>query len=338
MRSIASVISRRPSNIAWLAHVPVGSFAVVIGLSSFTITFREVERVFGFAGNSAEIIALLAVLSFIIAAGLYLGKMLGHWSQVRCEFADPAEIQLFPTVTIALLLLALVIRPYVNAITVVLWPAAATLHLVLVIVIVKRWMLDTFEIEMFNPVWMLSVGGYLVAAMTGVRLGFVEVAWFFLSLGLVMWMIMFTIAIHRLTFCDRLPAALTPSLFILMAPPSVAFLAYLQLGDGRLDVLARVLFFTALFLAGILASLAPVFVRLSFSLGWWAFTFPSAALTMAALRYHDIVANGLSLTLASVILAIAVLLFIVTCWRTVGWLLSITLFSRRGISRSGLTP
>lgn len=329
LRSFPSAIQPCVSEAFWLERVPVGAFAIVVGISSFAITFREVERVFGFSGHIAEGVALLAGLSFVVMAGLYLVKMLWHWPQVRRDFLDPMEMQLFPLITTALLLLALVISPYGPAGAVMLWSVAATLHLVLVIAIAKRWILDTFEIRTFSPAWILSVGGNLVAAMTGARLGFVEVAWFFLSSGLMLWGVMFTIVVYRLIFHDRLPASLTPSLFILITPPSVAFLAYLQLGDGRLDVLARVLFFTALFLAGILASLAPVFVRLRFSLGWWAFTFPSAALTMAALRYHDIVANGLSLTLASVILGIAVLLFIATCWRTVGWLLSITLRSRR---------
>lgn len=329
MRSIAAAISLRLSEAGWLAGVPVGAFAVVIGLSSFAIMFREVERILGFAGGLAEVVALLAGLSFMIVAGLYLGKMLGYWSQVRREFADPAELQLFPMVTIALLLLALVISPYSGTVTVVMWSVAATLHLVLVIAIVKRWIFDTFEIGTFSPAWILSVGGNLVVAMAGARLGFVEVAWFFFSSGLMMWLIMFTIVIQRLIFHDSLPTTLTPSLFILMTPPSVAFLAYLQLGDGRLDVLARTLFSTALLLAGILASLAPVFLRVRFSLGWWAFTFPSSALTMAALRYHEIVTNSLSLMLAGVILGIAVVLFVATCWRTAVWLQYLVLISRQ---------
>ncbi|GHA88079.1 SLAC1 anion channel family protein [Modicisalibacter luteus] len=322
MRSIVFAIAQRVSQIAWLTHVPINSFAVAIGLSSFTITFREVERAFGFAGIIAEAIALLAVLSFMFAAGLYLGKTLMHWSQVRREFSDPAEMQLFAMVTIALLLLALVIRPYGGAVTFIIWSVAALSHLALVIVIVRGWILNAFETRTFSPAWMLSVGGILVASMTGARLGFVEVAWFFLSSGLMMWIIMFTIAIHRLTFHERIQTSLTPSLFLLMTPPSAAFLAYLQLNGDQLDVLARVLFFTALFLAGILASLAPVLLRVGFSLGCWAFTFPSAALTIATLRYHGLVANSLSLALASVILSIAILLFVATCWRTIGWLLS----------------
>lgn len=329
LRSSPSAIHSHVPGVSWLACVPIRAFAIVVGMSSFAITFREVERVFGFAGHIAEGIALLAGLSFVVMAGLYLVKMLWHWPQVRREFLDPMEMQLFPLITTALLLLALVVRPYGSVGAVILWSVSAALHLVLVIAIARRWILGTFEIGTFSPAWILSVGGNLVAAMTGARLGFVEVAWFFLSSGLMMWGVLFTILIYRLIFYDRLPESLTPSLFILMTPPSAAFLAYLQLGDGRLDVLARVLFFTALFLAGILASLAPVLARVSFSLGWWTCTFPSAALTMAALRYHDIVANGLSLTLASVILGIAVLLFVSTCWRTVGWLLSFIISSRR---------
>jgi tellurite resistance protein len=312
-----------------LARFPVGSFAIVAGLCSFTMAFREVDRVLGFAGPVADGLALLAGAGFLVVAGLYLGKVFAGWTHVCAEFADPVAMQFFPTLTISLLLLPLVISPYQPTLAIPFWLVAAAAHLVLMIAMVRRWILETFRVGAFSPVWLLSVGGNLVAAMTGVQLGFVELSWFFLSTGLVTCGAMFTVAIYRLIFHDRIPVALAPSLFIFMTPPSAAFLAYMQLGDGQLDVLARTLFFSALFIAAILVSLTPVFMRAGFSLGWWACTFPSAALTMAVLRYHEIVSSGSSLLLALVILSIAVLLFIATGLRTAGWLLSLLLAEPR---------
>lgn len=306
-----------------LERMPVGAFTVAIGTSSFALVFREVERQFGVGGAVGEIIAAIATLCFLSLTILYVVKTVRYGSRVRQEFAGPVTMQYFPMATIAFLLLPVMAMPYSERVAMWLWGLAAPMHLLLVIAIVRRWILDTFEIQTFSPIWFMSAVGNLVAAMTGASLGFVESAWFFLSSGLVMWMAMFTIALYRLIFHDRIPPPLTPSLFILMTPPSAAFLAYMELGEGSLDVLGRALFFTALFLAAVLVSLGPVFARLSFSIGWWAFTFPSAALSMATLRYHAIVGSDLSLALGWVVTCVAVFLFVVTCWHSVGWLLAV---------------
>lgn len=191
--------------------------------------------------------------------------------------------------------------------------------------------MHSFRIGMFSPVWFLSVGGTLVAAMTGVRLGLIELSWFFFSAGLVTCGAMFTIAMYRLIFHDRVSTALAPSLFILLTPPSAGFLAYIRLAEGQLDVLSRTLFFSAVFVAFVLASLTPVFLRSEFSLGWWAYTFPSAALTMAVLHYHELMSTTLSFILVAAVLPVACLLIFATCMRTAGWLFHLL---RAGLHRT----
>lgn len=306
---------------SWIVRLRVGTFAIVAGLSSFALVFREAQSVLGLGGPIVNGLAPLAVFTFLVVSGLYTAKILLGWAQVRAEFSDPVTMQFFPTLTISALMLPLVVQPYVPALTTPVWLLAAGAHLALMISMVRCWIVDTFRVGTFSPVWFLSVGGNLVAAMTGAQLGFSEPAWFFLTTGLLTCGAMFAIAMYRLIFHDRIPDTLAPSLFILMTPPSAAFLAYMHLGDGQLDVLARLLFFSALFVAAVLVSLAPVFLRVRFSLGWWACTFPSGALAMAALRYYQAMQSNASLILALVILAVAVFLFSATCWRSVVWLL-----------------
>jgi tellurite resistance protein len=304
-----------------LACFPVGSFAVVAGLCSFAIALREVERVFGFGGALAMALTLLACAGFLVAGSLYLGKLFTGWAEVRAEFAHPNTMQAFPTLTISLLLMPLVAGPYQPALTAPWWLTAAFAHLILMIAMVRRWILQTRSAVTFSPVWFLSVGGNLVAAMSGARLGFTGLSWFFLSIGLLTCGAMFIIAMYRFIFHDPTPEVLSPSLFILLTPPSAGFLAYMQLEGGQLDLLARMLFFLAVFIAAVLVSLAPVLMRTTFSLGWWACTFPSGALMMAVLRYHETVSSEWSLLLVLAVLPLAAMLFVSTCMRTVGWLL-----------------
>jgi tellurite resistance protein len=208
--------------ISRLARFPVGSFAVVVGLCGSALALREVERVLGFAGAATGALAFLAWAGFLVVSGLYLGKLFSGWAHVRAEFRDPVTMQSFPTLTISLLLVPLVVSPYQPSLSAPLWLVAAVAHLFLMIAMFRSWILQTLPAGAFSPVWVLSVGGNLVAAMGGARLGFIDLSWFFLSIGLLTCGALFIIAMYRFIFHDPFPA-LTPSLFILLPPRRLAF-------------------------------------------------------------------------------------------------------------------
>lgn len=79
---------------------------------------------------------------------------------------------------------------------------------------------------------------------------------------------------------------LQPTLFILIAPPAVGFIAYVELVGG-LDAFARVLYYTGLFLTVLLLTQLPRLARLNFYLSWWAYSFPLAAITIATLMMYQ---------------------------------------------------
>jgi tellurite resistance protein len=62
----------------------------------------------------------------------------------------------------------------------------------------------------------------------------------------------------------------------------VGFISYVKL-VGAVDGFARVLFYVALFTALLLVALYKKFYRLKFYLSWWAYSFPTAALTIAGI-------------------------------------------------------
>ena len=111
----------------------------------------------------------------------------------------------------------------------------------------------------------------------------------FFSIGLLFWLVLFTIIVYRMIFHHPLPDKLLPTLFILIAPPAVGFVSYLKLAGG-LDGFARVLYFSALFLTLLLFLQIPRFLRLPFYLSWWAYSFPLAAMTVATLLMHSLTA------------------------------------------------
>jgi tellurite resistance protein len=112
-----------------------------------------------------------------------------------------------------------------------------------------------------------------------------------------------------------------PTLAILMAPPAVAFLAYLRLA-GALDGAAHVLFAGALAFAALVIAHARDIARAPFGVPWWALSFPSAGLTLATMAYGERIGSAAvvhaGLALWAVLLALIAFLLVRTTVALVG--------------------
>lgn len=122
-----------------------------------------------------------------------------------------------------------------------------------------------------------TVATGLVGADSTAAIGLPAVGWALFGIGAFFTAVMTTLLILRLAVGPSLPGPLVPTMAILLAPPAVAAIAWFGLvghHDGPIaEALAGV---TVLFFLGQVA-LFGRYRRLSFSLGFWSFTFPLAA-------------------------------------------------------------
>lgn len=266
-----------------LEHFPIAIFSMVMGISGLTLVWLKAHTVLGLPVIVGEGLRGVASILFIILLGVYGLKALRHPQSVVMEMRHPVRINFFSTISISLLLLATAYVEAAPEVALWLWGVGAVLHLSLTLAIFSSWLHHThYAIQHANPAWFIPVVGNIIVPIAGIRLASPELSWFFFSIGLVFWIVLLTIVLYRLFFHEPLPARLTPTLFILLAPPSVGFIAYLQLNEN-LDAFARILYYTALFLALLLASNAMRFLRTPFFISAWAYSFPLAALTIATL-------------------------------------------------------
>jgi tellurite resistance protein len=212
---------------------------------------------------------------------------LRHPEAVQREAEHPIQLNFFPTVSISLILLAVAFLPSWPGVAGVLWVAGTALHLLLTLHVMGVWIHhEHFEIHHINPAWFIPIVGNVLVPIAGVPLGFAELGWFFFSTGILFWLILLAIIMYRMLFHQPLPERLMPTLFILIAPPAVGFIAYFQL-TASLDAFARVLYYSGLFLTLLLATQIGRFVRIQFYLSWWAYSFPLAAITIASLVMYE---------------------------------------------------
>ncbi len=266
-----------------LEHFPVSIFSTVMGMAGLTLAWLKAEAVLEMPGIVGSGLRGVASILFVILLVFYGLKTLRYPQAVKREMRHPVRVNFFPTISISLLLLAIAYLNVAPEAARVLWSLGAVLHLGFTLAIMSSWIHHThYAIQHVNPAWFIPVVGNIIVPVAGVQLASPELSWFFFSIGLVFWIVLLTIVLYRLFFHEPLPARLTPTLFILLAPPSVGFIAYIHLTD-EVDAFGRILYYTALFLALLLASNAIRFLRSPFFISAWAYSFPLAALTIATL-------------------------------------------------------
>lgn len=297
---------------ARLSLFPVSFFSTVMGTAGLAIAWQQAHLVLGAPAEVGQGMRWLASALWLLTALVYGLKFLTHRIAVLGEWRHPVRINFFPTISIGLLLLSIAWAEDAPALAAPLWGLGAGLHLAFTLAIMGGWLHHThYEIKHANPAWFIPVVGNIIVPVVGVRFAPPELSWFFFSIGLVFWLVLLTIVMYRLFFHEPLPLRLTPTLFILLAPPSVGCVAWMNL-TGEADAFARILLHTALFLALLLFSNVLRFLRVPFFLSSWAYSFPLAAVTIATLamagRTHSTFFSALGMILLSILSLVLALL------------------------------
>ena len=297
-----------------LQHFPVAWFSTVMGMAGFTIAWSRAKAILGAPEIIGQALLAITVAAFLIIAALYATKLARRFDAVTKELQHPVKINLFPTFSIALILLSIATLHTAPSVSRILWFVGVGLHLLFTIYVMSAWINQShFHIHHMNPAWFIPVVGNILVPIAGMHHASPEISWFFFSIGLVFWMVLLTIVYYRVIFHEPMPERLVPMMFILIAPPAVGFISYVALTDG-LDNFARVLYYVGLFLTLLLLSQVQRFARLKFFLSWWAYSFPMAAITIATmLMYHRTgqaffawLSYGLLAILSSIILMLIV--------------------------------
>lgn len=269
-----------------LAHFPISFFAMVMGMTGLCIAWENAELTFGLPIRLENALVPFTAFVFCMLLILYLGKLIRYPQEVIKELNHPVKLNFFPAISISLILLSIAILKSLPGLSHGLWIAGTALHLGFTLYVMNVWIHhDKFEIHHISPAWFIPVVGNVLVPIAGTAHGYTEISWFFFSIGILFWLVLFTIIFYRVLFHHPLPERLMPTFFILIAPPAVGFISYTKL-TGGLDNFAHVLYYCGLFLTLLLLTQAPRFSRLQFFLSWWAYSFPLAAITIATLLMY----------------------------------------------------
>lgn len=281
-----ATVAAEPRSLAppGLAHLPMPLLVLPMGLGGAGLAWRQAAETLGAPGFLGEALLLLTALAWLLLVGLHGLRGLRHPAALLAETRHPVRVAFAAGPTIGLMILSTAAFPYSVALAKVLWCVAAPLHLVVAMLLLRRMLAGRGEVAMLAPPLLIPFVGSILAPAFGVRMGFVDASWMMFGVGLVMWLVLLPLLLHRLVAGPPLPVPMRPSLAIFLAPPALGALALLEL-TGRADGLALALVGVALLAAATLLSLARELAATPFSLAWWGVTFPSAAFAVMVMAF-----------------------------------------------------
>lgn len=292
-----------------LANFPVSFFSVVMGLAGLTIATQKLEAATGSGPLASETLFFGSAAIYLAIAVVYLIKLVIRSKAVAAEWAHPVRIAFFPAMSIALILLSVAALHFDRTLSFWLWLSGAVLHFVYTVMVITSWINHSrYEVVHLNPAWFIPVVGNVLVPIAGVQHAPADVSWLYFSIGVLFWLVLLTVVVNRLIFHHPIPAKLTPTLFILIAPPAAGFIAWTML-VGTIDPAGRIMFFAGVFFFVLMIPQLGKFARVPFALSWWAYSFPLAALTIAqfvmaergGIEFYRWVGYGLYVLLALVI-------------------------------------
>jgi tellurite resistance protein len=277
------IIEGQPHQVSnRLQYFPVMMFAIVMGLSGLTIAWQKAGMWLSLPESIGEYLMYLDTVVFAIVALTYLVKLLIYPKEVAEEWNHPVRINFFAAISISMLMLAIIYKEEYHSIAAYFWYTATALHTFLTLYTISHWINHNQEIAHSNPAWFIPIVGNILVPVAGIGFAPTQFLMYYFSVGLFFWIVLLAIIMNRIIFHHQLAQKFVPTLFILLAPPAVAFIAYYKLYH-QLDTFAYFLFDIAVFFTAMLAFMGRNFFGLKFFISWWAFIFPVAAMAIASM-------------------------------------------------------
>lgn len=266
--------------------VPAAYFGMVLGIAGMGTAWRIAAKLWPVPGFVGETLMALAGLVWMALSLAFIAKWLWFRPAALAEVGDPVlccYISLFPATT---MLMGAAIMPYSRTAALVFVIAGTLGQLGFAAYRSAGLWRGLHSPEATTPgVYLPTVSGNLISAITLGALGYADWGLLFFGAGLFSWLSLESVILQRLRTLGALPNPLRPSIGIQLAPPLVACEAYLFVNGGQPDLFAQILFGYGLLQLLFLARLLRWTFEQPFSVSFWAFSFGISALAVSSLHF-----------------------------------------------------
>ncbi|WP_367987131.1 TDT family transporter [Vibrio sp. NTOU-M3] len=246
---------------------PTPMAGLALGIASLGWCWENAAPLNGYGQWTAAAIA--SVLLLILAV-----KFLFHRHLLREDLAHPVVGSVVPTFAMGTMVVSNSVGHF-NAFTGdALWLIAVALHVAFLVSFIYHRS-NAFELHHMVPSWFVPPVGIIVADVSfSGNPALAPIAQGALVFGMFAYAIMLPMMIYRFMFTQEIPDAAKPTMAIMAAPASLSLAGYLTVTQDPSPVILGLLFGIAVLMTAIIYLAFFKLLRLPFSPGYAAFTFP----------------------------------------------------------------
>lgn len=258
---------------------PLGGLALGIASLGALWALSEPHLASAFKLGSASLASVLVLMILL--------KFMTHRDLFLEELAHPVLSSVMPTCAMAAMVIAQSLLSLAPEFARVLWLLAALFHLFLLAGFVVHRVVD-FRLHHMVPSWFVPPVGIIVAAVTSHGMGHEQMVFILFVFGLGCYFLKLPVMLYRLIFRETIPDAALPTFAIMAAPASLSLAGYLSIVDKPDFLLMAILVPLAIFMTSLVYVAFIRLLRLPFSPGYAAFTFPMVIGATALVKLADI--------------------------------------------------
>lgn len=221
------------------------------------------------------------IFSMSLAGALLLAlciRFVMHYETLKADLKHPVIGSVAPTFAMALMIFGHGVHNFFPMLGTAIWLLAIALHVFFLVKFI-RYRRREFSLHHMVPSWFVPPVGIAVAAVAwpGQAGDWTYwPAWLCMAFALACYAVMMPLMFYRLMFRQTIPEGAQPTIAILAAPASLTLAAYLNVAINPSPLLVIVLLGLALTMTLIVYGAFIHLLRLPFSPGYAAFTFPMA--------------------------------------------------------------
>lgn len=300
-----------------IKNLPVSFFSVILWLGWFVIVLQKLQERLNIPELVVNIFIWFVLSTFLWLLFLYIYKIFSHKKEYVKELNHPIKWAFFSTISISFLLFSIIFLENNLDISFVIWIIWTVMQFILLIKTLSGWInKQNFEIKHINPARFIPIVWNILVPISGIVHAWEEISWFFFSIWIIFWIILFTIFMYRIIFHHPLEEKLRPTLFILIAPAAIANISYIKI-NWVLDNFGQIMYYFALFMLIFLLSQYRIFIKTRFYLSWWAYSFPISAITIASILMNKTTGNVLFEIISLILFGLLVILISILIFNTV---------------------
>ena len=248
----------------FLKRYPIPIAGLILGL------FALGNLIQSYSNEARLALGVIALILYVP----YLLKVVILNMKLSEPLSNPVAASVFPTFTMATMLLAGYVKPYCPECAGIIWYAGVIGHVLLIIWFTMNFVVKGFAVKKVFPSWFIVYVGIAVASVSAPVTGRLDIGQYAFWFGLVTYICLLVIVCWRVLRVGEIPAPAMPTTVIFAAPASLLLAGYMVSFPEKEERIVLALFALSVFfwVVGMLYFLRTF--RGAFMPSHSAFTFP----------------------------------------------------------------